>query len=109
MITRFTLLAILILSGASAWKGDYASSIGDLAAAYAIQCNDSRFFLLSALSTIPKMRVIGLVGFLLLSLGHVEVGKIFLALHFGVVGIDDANLPVIGRLSAGAAGLSFAI
>jgi len=43
MITRFTLFAILVLSGASAWKGDYASSIGDLAAAYAIQCNDSRF------------------------------------------------------------------
>lgn len=107
--TRFTLFMLLILSAMSALSNDLASSVGDLAAAYAIQCEDPKFFIIAALSTIPKMRFLGLIGFLLMSVGKTEAGKIFLGLHFGTIGIDDASLPILGRLSSAAAGLSLAM
>jgi len=108
-ITRFTLFMLLVLSAMSALSNDFASSVGNLAASYAIQCNDPKFFILSALSTIPRMRFLGLIGFLMMSVGKTEAGKIFLALHYGTLGIDDASLPVLGRLSSAAAGLSLAM
>lgn len=109
MITRLTLFAILVLSSISAMSGNMIASVGDLAAAYAIQCNDPRFFILSAATTVISMRIFGLVGFLLLAMGRVDAGKIFLSLHYGLTGIDDSKLPVAGRLAAGFAGLSLAV
>lgn len=109
MITRFTLFAIIVLTSISAISGNIITSVGDLAAAYAIQCNDPRFFILSAVTTVNSMRFFGFIGFLLLAMGRVDAGKIFLSLHYGLTGIDDSKLPAAGRLAAFCAGLSLAV
>ena len=107
--SRFHLFALLILACISALNGEFILSIGELSSAYAIQCHDQRFFLLAALANIPKMRVLGIIGSLLCALGKFDVGNVFLALHYGVIGIDDADLPALGKLSAGAASLSLVL
>jgi hypothetical protein len=105
-ITRFHLFSLLILACISALNGEYISSVGEVSAAYAFQCHDKRFFLLAALSNVHKMRVLGVIGYLLLALGKFDIGHVLLALHYGVIGIDDTELSVLGRLTSGAAGLS---
>ena len=107
--SRFHLFALLILACISALNGEYVSSIGELSSAYAIQCHDRRFFILAALANVPKMRVFGIIGSLLCALGKFDAGDVFLALHYGVVGIDDAELSPLGRLTSGAAGLSLVL
>lgn len=105
-ITRFHLFSLLILSCISALNGELITSVGELSAAYAFQCNDKRFFILAALSNVQKMRVLGVIGYLLCALEKFDIGHVFLALHYGVVGIDDTELSVLGRLTSGAASLS---
>lgn len=106
MANRLHLFALLILACISALNGEYISSVGEVSAAYAIQCNDKRFFLLAALSNVHKMRVLGFLGYLFCALGRFDIGDVFLALHYGVVGIDDTELSPLGRLTSGAASLS---
>ena len=104
--TRFHLFALLLLSCISALNGEYISSVGYLAAAYANQCHDKRFFLLAALSNVHRMRILGVVGYLFCALGRFDIGDVFLSLHYGVIGIDDQELSTLGRITSGAAGLS---
>ena len=106
MHSRFHLFALLILSCLSALNGEYIASVGELSAAYAIQCHDKRFFLLAALSNVHRMRVLGVIGYLFCALDRFDIGDVFLSLHYGVVGIDDQELSTLGRLSAGAASLT---
>jgi hypothetical protein len=107
--SRFHLFALLILACISALNGEYISSVGEVSAAYARQCYDKRFFLLAALSNVHKMRVLGVIGYLFCALGRFDIGDVFLALHYGVIGIDDKDLPSLGRISSGAAGLSLVL
>jgi hypothetical protein len=104
--SRFHLFALLILACISALNGEYISSVGEVSAAYAIQCHDKRFFIPAALSNVHKMRVLGVIGYLLCALDKFYIGHVFLALHYGAVGIDDGELSVLGRLTSGAASLS---
>ena len=107
--SRFHLFALLTLSFLSAINGEYVSSVGELASAYAIQCHDPRFFLLAALCNVPNMRILGVIGSLFCALGREDIGDVFMALHYGVVGIDDKELSPLGRLAAGAASLTLAL
>lgn len=107
--SRFHLFALLILACISAINGEYISSFGEVSAAYAVQCHDSRFYLLAALSNVHRMRMLGVIGYLLCALGKYDVGNSFLALHYGVIGIDDVELSPLGRVTSGAAGLSLVL
>ena len=107
--SRFHLFALLILACISALNGEYISSVGEVSAAYAIQCHDKRFFLLAALSNVHKMRVLGVIGYLFCALGRFDIGDVFLSLHYGVIGIDDTELSILGRLTSGAASLSLVL
>ena len=107
--SRFHLFALLILACISALNGEYISSVGEVSAAYARQCYDKRFFLLAALSNVHKMRVLGVIGYLFCALGRFDIGDVFLALHYGVIGIYDEKLSPLGRITSGAAGLSLAL
>lgn len=107
--SRFHLFALMILACISAVNGEYISSAGELSAAYAIQCHDPRFYLLAALSNVHRMRMLGVIGYLLCALGKYDAGNAFLALHYGVVGIDDTELSPLGRVTSGAAGLSLVL
>ena len=107
MANRLHLFALLILACISAMNGEYISSVGEVSAAYAIQCHDKRFFLLASLSNVHRMRVLGVIGYLFCALGRFDIGDVFLALH--VIGIDDTELSPLGRLTSGAASLSLVI
>jgi hypothetical protein len=109
MANRLHLFALLILACISALNGEYISSVGELSAAYAIQCHDQRFFLLASLSNVHRMRVLGVIGYLFCALGRFDIGDVFLSLHYGVVGIDDAELSALGKISSGAASLSLVL
>jgi hypothetical protein len=52
------------------------------------------------------MRVLGVIGYLFCALGRFDIGDVFLALHYGVIGIDDTELSPLGRLTSGAASMS---
>jgi hypothetical protein len=107
--SRFHLFALMILACISAINGEYISSVGELSAAYAIQCHDPRFYLLASLSNVHRMRMLGVIGYLLCALGKYDAGNAFLALHYGVIGIDDRELSPLGRVTSGAAGLSLVL
>lgn len=109
MANRLHLFALLILSCISALNGEYISSVGELSAAYAVQCHDQGFFLLAALSNVHRMRVFGVIGYLFCALGRFDIGDVFLALHYGVIGIDDGELSALGKLSSGVASLSLVL
>lgn len=105
-VTRFHVFSLLILSCISALNREYIRSVGELSAAYANQCHDRRFFIIAALSNVHRMRVLGVIGYLFCAIGRFDIGDIFLALHYGVIGIDDQELSALGRLTSGATGLS---
>jgi hypothetical protein len=109
MANRLHLFALLILACISALNGEYISSVGEVSAAYAIQCRDKRFFILAALSNVHRMRVLGVIGYLFCALDRFDIGDVFLSLHYGVIGIDDTELSPLGRLTSGAASLSLVL
>lgn len=107
--SRLHLFSLLILACISAMNGEYISSVGEVSAAYAVQCHDKRFYILAALTNVPRMRFLGVIGYLLCALGKPDEGHIFLALHYGVIGIDDTELSPLGRITSGAASLSLIV
>jgi len=106
MESRFHLFALLLLACLSGINGEYISSAGELSAAYAIQCHDKRFFVIAALSNVHKMRFLGVIGYLLAALDKKELAHVLLAMHYGVIGIDDAELSPLGKIASAAAGTS---
>ncbi|AGE49113.1 hypothetical protein ATCVBr0604L_294R [Acanthocystis turfacea Chlorella virus Br0604L] len=42
-------------------------------------------------------------------MGHLDVAEKLLALHYGLIGIDDDSAVPMGRLAAGMAGVSLAV
>ena len=112
MINRFVILCIVIYAVTNAMQGMYIQSLGDVSAAMALQCesceNARPFFAVAAISSAFKLRIFGFVGFVLAAAGQLDLAEKFLALHYGLVGIDDDSAVPFGRLAAGVAGFSLA-
>ncbi|AGE55608.1 hypothetical protein ATCVMN08101_319R [Acanthocystis turfacea Chlorella virus MN0810.1] len=113
MISRFTVLCIVLFAVTTAVQGMYIQSLGDLSAAMGLQCESCEqarpFFAVAAISSAFKLRVFGFVGFVLAAAGNLEFAEKFLALHYGLIGIDDDAAVPAGRLAAGVAGVSLAM
>jgi hypothetical protein len=111
MISRFTVLCLVLLTIVSTFNGMYIQALGDISAAVVFECGNSghsrRFFgLVAALCTLFQMRLVGTAGFVLAAAGRMDLARPFLSLHFGVAGIDDPYLSPLGRLASGAIGVS---
>lgn len=108
MINRFAILCIVLVAMTNVMNGMVIQSLGDVSAAFAFQCESCDkarpFFLISACTNAYKMRLLGVVGFLLAAVGKHDIAEKVLALHYGLIGIDDANLSPVGRLAAFGAG-----
>ena len=113
MITRFTILCIVLFAATNAFQGMYIQSLGDVSAAMAFQCESCEkarpFFAVAAIANAFKMRILGFAGFVLAAMGHLDVAEKLLALHYGLIGIDDDSAVPMGRLAAGMAGVSLAV
>lgn len=113
MINRFVIICLLIFAVTNAFRGMYIQSLGDVSAAFALQCESCEkarpFFTIAAISNLYKMRFIGFIGFILAASGKLEIAEKILALHYGLVGIDDSSIPPIARFFSFAAGASLAM
>ncbi|AGE56590.1 hypothetical protein ATCVNEJV2_321R [Acanthocystis turfacea Chlorella virus NE-JV-2] len=112
MISRFTVLCIVLFAATNAFQGMYIQSLGDVSAATGFQCESCEkarpFFAVAAISNAFKLRTLGFVGFALAAMGRLDLAEKILALHYGLVGIDDDSVVPVGRLAAGLAGVSLA-
>ncbi|AGE50133.1 hypothetical protein ATCVCanal1_286R [Acanthocystis turfacea Chlorella virus Canal-1] len=113
MINRLVILCIVLYAITTAMQGAYIQSLGDLSAAMALQCESCEqarpFFAVAAISSAVKLRVFGFMGFALAAAGRMDLAEKMLALHYGLVGIDDDSVVPAGRLAAGMIGVSLAI
>ena len=112
-INRFVILCIVIYAVTNAIQGMYIQSLGDVSGALGLQCESCEkarpFFAVAAITNAFKLRIFGFVGFVLAAAGQLDLAEKFLAIHYGLVGIDDDSAVPAGRLAAGAAGLSLAV
>jgi len=112
-INRFVIFMIVLYAVTNALQGMYIQSLGDLSAAMALQCESCEqarpFFAVAAITNAFKLRVFGFVGFVLAAAGNLELAEKFLALHYGLIGIDDDSAVPAGRLAAGVVGVSLAM
>jgi hypothetical protein len=113
MINRFVILLIVIYAITNAMQGMYIQSLGDVSAALALQCESCEkarpFFAVAAISSAFKLRIFGFLGFVLAAAGQLDLAEKFLALHYGLIGIDDDAAVPFGRLAAGITGFSLAM
>ena len=113
MINRLVVLLIVIYAITNAMQGMYIQSLGDVSAALAFQCESCEkarpFFAIAAISSAFKLRIFGFIGFVLAAAGQLDIAEKFLALHYGLIGIDDDDAVPVGRLAAGITGFSLAM
>jgi hypothetical protein len=113
MINRLLVFLLTIFAIANGLNGMLIQSAADVSAAFAFQCEQFEtarpFFVIAALGSLYKMRIVGVVGFLLAAAGRMDIAQSVLALHYGVIAIDDNNVAPIGRLASGMAGVALAL
>jgi hypothetical protein len=113
VVNRFVILCIVLYAITNALQGMYIQSIGDVSAALALQCESCEkarpFFAIAAITSAFKLRIFGFVGFVLAAAGKLDVAEKMLALHYGLIGIDDDSAAPVGRLASGIVGISLAI
>lgn len=110
MINRFAILCITLFALTNVLNGMLIQSLGDISAAFALQCENSRpFFWIAAIVNIYKMRLLGTLGFALAAMNRMDLAEKILALHYGLIAIDDDKVAPFGRLAAGATGFTFAM
>jgi hypothetical protein len=110
--TRLMILCYILLAITSVVNKSYMNGFAAMSAAYASRCcgKQSKFFYtMAAAAWIPSMRVLGTIGYLLEALGKPELANPFLAMHFGLIAIDDNSLSAVGRLSSAGLALSYAM
>ena len=113
MINRFVILCIIIYALSNVMNGMVIQSLGDVSAAFALQCETCEkarpFFWIAAATNVYKMRFLGTLGFILAAMDRLDIAEKILALHYGLIGIDDDNAAPIGRLSTAVAGFTLAM
>jgi hypothetical protein len=112
--SRFTIICYIIMAIACVTNGSYSEAFSVMSAAYALECCSNPyqvklFYTLAALGNLPSMRFVGVLGYLFAALGKPEISNPLLALHYGLVGIDDSEISIVGRVASGGIGLSFAL
>lgn len=110
--TRLMILCYILFAITSVVNKTYMNGFAVMSAAYASRCcgKPSKFFYtMAALGWIPSMRVLGVLGYLLEAAGKPELANPILAMHFGLIAIDDNELSAVGRLSSVGLALSYAM
>lgn len=112
--SRFTILCYILIAISCVIGGSYSEAFSVMSAAYALECCSNPyqvklFYTLAALGNIPNMRFAGVLGYLFAAMKKTEISNPLLALHYGLIFIDDNTLPILGRLSALGASTSFAL
>jgi len=109
---RFMILCYILLAITSVVNKSYINGFAATAAAYASRCCETQtkfFYTMAAIGWIPSIRIFGVIGYLLEAAGKPELANPFLAMHFGLISIDDEELSAVGRLSSAGLALSYAM
>jgi len=110
--TRMMIICYILLAITNVVNKSYINGFAAMSAAYASRCCEKQskfFYTMAALGWIPSMRVFGVIGYLLEAAGKPELANPFLAMHFSLIGIDDAELSPVGRLASIGLALSYAM
>ena len=110
--SRLMILCYILFSVTSVVNKSYMDGLASMSAAYGSICcgKQSKFFYtLAAIGWLPSMRVLGVLGYLLEAMGKPELANPILAMHFGLIAIDDGELSAVGRMSSAGLALSHAM
>jgi len=110
--TRMMILCYILLAITNVVNKSYINGFAAMSAAYASRCCETQskfFYTMAAIGWIPSMRVFGVIGYLLEAAGKPELANPLLAMHFGLIAIDDEELSAVGRLSSAGLALSYAM
>jgi len=110
--TRLMILCYILFAITSVVNTSYINGFASMSAAYGSICCGNRsklFYTLAALGWLPSLRILGVLGYLLEASGKSELANPILAMHFGLIAIDDSELSAVGRMSSAILALSYAM
>ena len=110
---RLMIFLHVVLAVAYIMREDYVNAFAAISATYATQfCQDGQaskvLYSLAGLAEASHLRVPGTLGYLFAAMGKSDVSNPLLALHYSLVGVDDASISPLGRCAALGIALMFA-
>ena len=111
--TRLLMACYAVMALTSAAEARFVHAAGALAMTVAVKvCSIKVSEIAHALMAIIlafEGRYIGTVGFALTLVGAEPLANALLAMHYGLVGLDAEDEPMLGRLASGLAAVNYAV